>query len=265
MTASKRLTRDRKLEWIPLGRTRVNPAGQRKFRPAWAALILSELDLNRIGTPEVNLRDGYYYIKDGQHRIQVLKDFCGEGWEDQTLQCWVTEGLTEAEEADEFIVLNKRKQINVFDLFRSAITAGYPDEIQVAAQVEALGMTVTNQKTPNSVYCVSTLLKILRRSDAATLRRTLRIARDSYGDSGMRTNTLDGLALLCQRYGDRVSDKVLIERLSTARGGINGLTGNARLLKEKYQEPMAQCVAAAAVTMYNRGRTGKKRLVKWFK
>ena len=52
-------------------------------------------DPEQMDAPTVNCRGGWYYLIDGQHRIAALKQWLAS-WEDQQVQCWCYDGLTEA-------------------------------------------------------------------------------------------------------------------------------------------------------------------------
>jgi hypothetical protein len=69
---------------------------------------------------------------------------------------------------------------------------------------------------------------------------------------------------LCQRYNGELDDKVAVDRLSKAHGGVNGLLNRCEVLRKQLGQPKAHCVAAAAVEVINRGRGGKK-LGDWWK
>jgi len=108
-------------------------------------------------------------------------------------------------------------------------------------------------------------MRVYQRDGAECLRRALRLARDANGDPGLDAMVIDGFGMLCHRYSGGLDDTVAITTLSQAYGGVNGLLGNAEQLRQKTGSSKAQCVAAAAVTIINRGRAGKKKLQSWFK
>ena len=61
-TTSTRVERDAKLRWIPIAKMKVNPVAQRSENPARVDHIAVNLDLEQLGTPTVNERDGWFYI-----------------------------------------------------------------------------------------------------------------------------------------------------------------------------------------------------------
>lgn len=263
---SKNLVRmNRELRLVKLSLMKVTPFAQRKRDQPWIDKLAGEMDLDKLGTPEVSHREGFYYIMDGQHRIEAVKQWNGEGWEDQHIQCWVAEGLTEEEEAEIFLSLNDRKQVQIFQRFRVAINAGRTAETAVNDIVKGEGLSVSDQQVPGAVHAVGALMRIHTNYGPETLRRALRLANSTYGDAGLGATILAGFGLLCHRYGAVPLETNAINSLAAVRGGATGLLGLAEVLKTKTGTSKIQCVAAVAVDVINRVRTGKKRLQPWFK
>jgi hypothetical protein len=75
---------------------------------------------------------------------------------------------------------------------------------------------------------------------------------------------IDGIGLLCQRYDGDLSEQHAIERLSSAHGGVSGLISRAGQLRQSTGSAPAQCVAAAAVEVINRG-SGRRKLPGWWR
>jgi len=97
----------------------------------------------------------------------------------------------------------------------------------------------------------------------AVLSRALRIIRDACGEAGLEGPVIDGIGLLCQRYGGDLSEQRAIQRLSSAHGGVSGLISRAGQLRQSTGSATAQCVAAAAVEVINRGSGGRKLPGRW--
>lgn len=251
------------IQKIALGKIRVSPNAQRQLNLGWAATLASEFDPEMIGYPTLNLRSGHYYTVDGQHRIEAVKSWIGDGWETQNIDCRVYVGLTEREEAEMFLELNNFKNVTQFDKFKVGVTSKRADELGVKAVVEACGLKIAREKNDNNVSCVATLLKVYRRSDATTLGRTLKIAHGSFGYQGMTNQIINGLAMVCERYNGELSDKEAIDRLASMRGGVGSLISRANVLRNQTAQAVPVCVAAAAVEQINKGRGGNK-LPSWW-
>lgn len=261
----KRIEREARLRDVPLLKLRVNPLAQRELNRARVDKLVSEMELEQLGTPTANHRAEWYYIIDGQHRVEALKKWFGDGqWEDQTIQCWTYEGdnaLSEEEEAEVFLKLNDTLTVATFEKFRIAIKSGRQDETDIDRIVRAQGLRISRERGNGAIGAVGTLRKVYRLGPGV-LARSLGIIRDAYGDAGLEAGVIEGLGLLCSRYNGELDTVAAVERLSKAHAGVNGLTNGAEGLRSKTGWPRAHCVAAAAVDIYNRGR-GVKKLQPW--
>ena len=123
-SSASKIERSARLRWVSLGKMYVSPVAQRDLVQAHVDHLLAEFDPELIGNPHVSQRSDRYYIIDGQHRIEALKAWLGEGHEAQQVQCWTYVDLTEADEANLFDRLNDVRQVNAFDKFRIRVNAG---------------------------------------------------------------------------------------------------------------------------------------------
>lgn len=259
--SSDRVVRAAELAWVPIPLMRVNAVAQREFKQHRVDHLVSHFDLEQMGTPTVNHRGGLYYVIDGQHRVKALEAI---GYGDQQVQCWLYQGLTEAEEAEKFLKLNDSLAVDALPKFQAAITAGRPDETAVHRIVQGSGLRIGNLRQPRTVMAVATLLRIYRTGGPDVLRRTLRIAYESFGDAGLDSLVISGIALLCQRFDGQVDDDAAIAQLSSIRNGVGGLMQQVAILGQQTGKQKTQCVAAATVDFYNKGRRSK-RLPNWWK
>lgn len=259
--ATTRVEREARLRWVPISKMKVSPVAQRQLNQARVDRLAAEFDLEQLGTPTVSERDGSFYLIDGQHRIEMLRQI---GWDDQQVQCWTYTGLTEEDEADKFDRLNDVLAVHAFDKFRVRVTAGREEETDIDRIVRANGMCVSRESVPGAIGAVGTLRRIYARSDGKTLGRALRIIREAYGDPGLEAAVLDGIGLLCQRYNGDLDDAAAVDKLSKAHGGVNSLLGKAEVLRQRTGNYKSHCVAAAAVDIINSGKGGKK-LPSWWK
>lgn len=254
-TRKNRVEREATLRWVPISLMTVSPLAQRDVTFSRVDHLVANFDLEKIGTPVVNRRDGVWYIIDGQHRVEALREI---GWGDQQIQCWAYEGLTEQEEAEKFLGLNDYLAVNALAKFRVGVHAGREDECDIDRIVRSQNLVVSADKVPGGIGAVGTLRRIYGRGGANVLRQTLAIARDAYGDSGMEAAVLDGLGLFVQRYAADMETAEVVRKLSNAHGGAAGLLGKAEVLRRQTGNQKGHCVAAAAVEIVNSGRGGKK-------
>lgn len=259
-TDRKRVERDARLRWVPIPDMRVSPLAQRDLNTARVSKILNDFDLEQLGTPTVNERGGHFYIIDGQHRIEALKEM---GWADQQVQCWTYIGLTEEEEAEKFLKLNDILAVNGFSKFKVGVQAGRAEECDIDRIIRAQGLKVSQDQTEGSVSAVRTLRRIYRQTGGQNLGRCLRIIRDTYGDIGLIAPVIDGIGLLCHRYNSDLDDVRAVTRLSQVNGGLNALLGRAENIRRQTGNQRRHCVAAAAVEIINAGKGGKKLPTWW--
>ena len=256
-----KIERTARLRWVPIPKMRVSPLSQREMNQNRVNKIASGFDPEQIGTPTVNERVGHFYVIDGQHRIEALKQI---GWGDQQVQCWTYVGLTEEEEAERFLLLNDTLTVDAFAKFRIGVQAGRAEECDIDRIVRAQGLRVSLEQKDGAIRAVGTLRRIYNRADGPTLGRTLRIIRDAYGDPGLEAPVLDGIGLVCARYNGDLDDTKAVARLSSAMGGVGGLLGKAEVLRRKTGNAKGHCVAAAAVDIINSGKGGQK-LSSWWR
>jgi hypothetical protein len=250
-----RIAREARLRWVPLTQMRVNPLAQRDLNQARVSKLAAAFDLEKMGAPTVSRRGGWYYLIDGQHRIATLKQWLSS-WEDQQVQCWTYEGLTEAAEVDKFLSLNDTLPVRAFAKFKASVQAGRDEEADVDRIVRALGLRIA--RGSGGISAVATLRRLYARGGPAVLSRALRIIRDAYGEAGLDGPVIDGIGLVCQRYDGDLSEQRAVERLASAHGGVSGLISRAGQLRQSTGSATAQCVAAAAVEVINRGSGGRK-------
>lgn len=256
-----RVERVARLKWIPIPQMKVSPVAQRDINQARVDRLAIDFDLEQLGTPTVNERDGGFYILDGQHRVEALRQI---GYGDQQVQCWCYVDLDDQEMAEKFDRLNDVLAVHAFDRFRIRVNADRPVETDINRVVHSVGLVISRDALPGSISAVGTLVRVYNRGGAAVLARALRIIRDSFGDPGLEAPVIDGIGLLCQRYGSDLEDGVAIEKLSKVHGGANGLLGKAETTRRETGQQKNHCVAAAAVEIINGGKGGKK-LRSWWK
>lgn len=260
-STNPKIEREARLQWVPLNKMKVSPLAQRELNEAWVDRLAAEMQLEDLGYPVVNKRDDSFYVIDGQHRLEALRKF---GFTDEKIECWTYIGLTETQEADKFLVLNNKLTVATMDRFTVAVTAGRDTETDIERIVRANKLVVSRQGVPGAIAAVGTLRRIYTRSGGTVLGRTLRIVRDSYGDSGLHAPILDGIGLLAQRHNGTLDDVQAVAKLGAAHGGANGLLGKAEKERSRTGAPLAHAVAAAATEIINTGKGGKK-LPGWWK
>lgn len=263
--------RPSKIRPVPINQMRVPPAlvTQREFRKAHGDRIAADLDLNKLGYPIINHRDGHYWVLDGQHRIYALKQ---NGFTSDVLDCEVYENLTDEEMADIFLGRDSRKAIAPFDKFHVACTAGYNRETGIRRAVETQGVRVGRNKEENTVSAIGALGKVYDKAGGGkngevVVGQVVRTIRNAFGGdpAGFDRSLIEGIGLVFNRYNGLTKEKDLASRL--AARGVRGLLQRAESQRLRTGNLKGQCIAATVVEVYNRGLgpRANDRLPSWWK
>lgn len=260
--------RPSKIRAVPIAQMRVPPAlvTQREFRKAHGDRIAAELDLNKLGYPIINWRDGIYWICDGQHRIYALKQ---NGFTKDHLDCEVYQDLSDAEMAEIFLGRDDRRAINAFDKFHVACTAGRKRENDIRRAVESQGLKISRTREENCVSAIGALGHVYDSAGDVVLGQTLRAIKHGFtGDAfAFDSSLIQGVGMVFNRYNGRTNEKVMAEQFSLTAQGVRGVLRRAESQRERTGNQKAQCVAATVVDICNRGKGphAKDRLPSWWK
>jgi hypothetical protein len=260
--------RPSKIRPVPINKMRIPPAlvTQRQFRKAHGDSLAADLDLNKLGFPIINHRDGNYWVLDGQHRIYALRQ---NGFENELLDCEVYEDLSDSEAADIFLGRDARRAISTFDKFHVACTAGHKDANDIRRIVESNGLKISQSRDEGCIGAISALQKVYDRSGDVVLAQTIRVLKNAFaGDpTAFDPSLVQGVGLVFNRYNGKTNEKDMTSRLSTTAHGVRGLLRRAESQRERTGNSKAQCVAATVVDTYNRGLGPRAadRLPAWWK
>jgi hypothetical protein len=220
---------------IPASALMVDRTVQRGLETTRAERIAQDFDRSALGTFVVSRRaDGTNHLIDGQHRHAVVIMLGGDDW---LLNCEVHEGLTRAQEARMFRLLNNSKAVNVLDKFLVRIQEGDPVAVGINTILERYGWTVALSKNTGTFVAVSAIEKPYRRAGdqgAQLVDWVINVCTQVWGHSadGVRNEIVTGLSLLWLRHRDAIDTAKLIAELQGFVGGARGLVGRARSLKE---------------------------------
>lgn len=261
--------RPSKIRPVPIGQMRIPPAlvTQREFRKAHGDRIAAELDLDKLGYPIINHRDGIYWVCDGQHRVYALKQNGFDGKD--VLDCEVYENLTDQEMAEIFLGRDDRRAICAYDKFHVACTAGRQRENAIRRVVEANGLKLGRSKEENTIGAIGALGKVYDRSGDVVVGQVVRTLKNAYAGDPLAfgPELIHGVGLVFNRYNGRTNERELAARLASMNGGVRGLLRRAESQRERTGNQKAQCVAATVVDVYNKGLgpRAKDRLPEWWK
>lgn len=265
-TSAEASKRPSKVRPVPINQMRTPPAlvTQRRFRQAHGDALAANLDLNKLGLPVVNHRQNIYWICDGQHRIYALRQ---NGFKDELLDCQVFDDLTDAEMADIFLGLDDRRAVSPYDKFHIACTAGHLRELDIQRTVETQGLKISQTKSDDSIAAIGATGKVYDLSGPVVLGQTLRTIKAGFsGDPhAFDASVIECVGLIFNRYNGKTNEKDLAARLAELPNGVRGLLRRAEAQRQRTGNQKAQCVAATAVDIYNKGVERSKRLPSWWK
>lgn len=133
----------------------VDPRWQRDLDEGRAKRMAKSINRARIGVPVVSRRpDGKCVALDGQHRVAALR-FAND---DAPLMCDVQEGLSLADEAELYLLLNSdRKAVRVFDKFKARLVAKDPVAIEISEVVKKSGLRIAKAQGANCICAIQAL------------------------------------------------------------------------------------------------------------
>jgi hypothetical protein len=265
----KTARRGSKVRPVPVAEMRFAPVlvTQRKYKRAQAEEYAAHFDLDKLGIPIVNHRNGVYWILDGQHRIGALRIFFGDS-DPGMLDCEVYEDLTDAQAADIFLGRDDRRAIATFEKFHVACTAERGRECDIRRVVEANGLKVSQSKAAHCISAVSAIGEVYDRAGSTVLGQTVRTLDNAYGGDALAFDALmiRGVGHVFNRFNGKTQEKHLTIQLAQLPRGVRGVLQRAEALRQRTGAPQVQCVAATIVEVYNKGtRQVGQRLPSWWK
>lgn len=269
-TAEKVVTGS-KVQWVELDKLVVDPEVQRKFNPKWVSDRVEAFDPDKLGFIVVNRRpDGKMYVVDGQHRAALVRTVLGN---DQKMEAQLYSGMDIADEAKTFLARNDRISIRPLDTFRVRVAARDTVAVDILRIVREHGFAISDQARSGNIVAVGALQNIYNGAKIATeqegalaLARTLHIITEAWGTTpaAVQGTIIQGIGVLCLRYGSSLDDKRMIGLLARRPGGASGIMGAARTQSEIRSRPVGVCVAGVLVDLYNKGRRTTEKLENWW-
>lgn len=162
-----------------------------------------------VGCIIVALRDGNYYVVDGQHRLlAALKNS-----NVKTLPCIIFKSNDTMEEARAFLDVNRnRKPMAAVSAFKASVKAGDQTAVFVKETLDGLGIQASESGGKNNFICVGTALRI-----AATNRdqfvKVMILAKKIVQEDSINNILLEGLAYIADNLVEGIEDKKLQTKL----------------------------------------------------
>lgn len=234
----------------------VDPAIQRPLDKRRVGKIAAELNLDALGVLTVSQRgNGDHILIDGQHRAEALKE---AGQSTHKAVCRIFAGLSLAEEAEMFRLLNNTAKPLYVDVFRVRVIEGDPNAVDIARTLKRSGWKISSS-TGTAAFAAIAAFERIYNMDPVAAERTIAVITRAWGHDpiGADGRIVEGIGLVLARHGDAVATDDLIERLSKFPAGPGALLGKARGLKELIGSTVPRAVAEVVVEEYNRRRRTK--------
>lgn len=198
----------------------VDELGQRDVnrRKAQFNKIMREFDPNLVQPISVAQIDGKYYCFDGQMTMKVLKAKNGE--RDLIVNCRVYLGMTKLDAAKMFV--NQRgttSRVTLSDKIRVMANYGDKKAVDFCNFTEKNGLDISwnGISSKNTILAVSTLWSEFNAfNDNEAYGSFIRIIKGAWDGepSGSQSKILKGLGLFLRSYKGKVSEEVLVQKLS---------------------------------------------------
>lgn len=247
----------------------VDPAVQRGLDEGWVSRKLAAEGFRpeAMGVPVVSHRDnGAYHVIDGQHRRALAVQ---AGHPELEVECQVHEGLTRAEEAAMFRLLNDRRSVQILDKFVVRVVEGDPTAVALNKLLRKHGWTVGAGKNDGRFAAVAALETVYR---GARIRKgeqpdsvdlLLSIVTTAWGHKieAVRGEIVHGLGMVLLQYEGQLDLAKIINELAAHEGGPLGLVGKAKGLYALRGGRVSDAMADVIVGLHNKSK--RKRLPDW--
>jgi uncharacterized protein DUF6551 len=230
----------------------VDPNVQRTLRVARVNKMVGAFNADALGVLTTSLRpDGQLHVVDGQHRWRTIEAVGYTG----TFITNEYHGLTLAEEAALFRLLNAAEKPSALDRFVVSCVEQNPDSVKLASFMKNHGWTVGAYVGTGKISAITSLERVYKlgpvHADA-----TLAVLTAAYGHqaAAVQGALIEGVGRFLHHYDGQVHLNDLTQRLSGYPGGPNGVVGNARGRLAARTGTLSKEVALLALDIYNQRR-----------
>lgn len=230
---------------IPIRDLVSNQNYQRKLSEGHIMSTIQEFDVCQINPVKVSRRDGFNYVFDGQHTIEIVASVSGS--RETPVWCMVYDDLKYEEEAHIFSEQQKHvKSLVPYETFIAHVEAGDNKQTMISSMVNGYGLKITKNYNPGCICAVGALEYIYDQYGYEILDRTLRLTLATWeGDKlSLSSGMLKGIARLIYVFGDKLDDEIFKDHV-----GNNTAKAIARVAKDR--RPGTLGYAEALVLAYN--------------
>lgn len=244
------------LEYIPVDAFRSDKTYQRPPDEARVNKLAKNWKPGGLGVVIASKRtdDPNYYTLDGQHRIGALRRLGDKTVKVPTL---VLEGLTVADEAEFFVLMNKnRRALLPSELFKASLAEGNPAAIEIKEVFDKLGLTLSSYGAEaNNVRAVAAVWRIYNAMGAAGINATLSLIIQCWGKDSSRNVFNQAIMTAIARVLHYNEGNIKIDRLRNIISGEEPdvWLNKASQLRQLQGGDRIRTLANTFVSDYNRG------------
>jgi hypothetical protein len=236
---------------LPTAILKVDPDVQSTFDQRWGDHIAAHWNPEVYGVCQVSYRDGHYYVTNHQHVLYAARKV-GE----LTLRCYVREGLSVQEEAQDWLLSNFIKSKTGADRFRIRLVALDEDAVDVQAVCGSLGVRIDlgGHAKPRSTKAVGKMTDLLQKGGRALLANTLVVAISAWPESPVGLSAVAIVAIGDFIWYYQGHPRYSQERLISALGEHDALAVRQELTA-KWAGTGSRAPRDAILGIYNRRLT----------
>jgi len=221
--------------------------------------IASAFNPLALGVITVSQRaDGRLVVLDGAHRSAGARQAGYTGF----ISAEVITGLTIAEEASLFLLLNETKTPSALTKFLVRAVTGEPEAVEMLAIVTAHGWTVRTASETGNIAAVTAIERVYRNGGGSLpdgrhpelLSRVLAIITEAWehDSQSVSASMLMAVAQLLGRFGTSVDTKKIVAEMQATRPTV--MVGRARVLCNAQGGTVSAALAKILAGLHNKKR-----------
>lgn len=230
----------------------VDPNVQRSLRKARVEKMSGDFQPHAVGVLTTSYRSAdRIHIIDGQHRYRAAEAAAYTG----TLQTMEYRGLSVAQEAALFRLLNETEKVSRIDQFLIRCVEQDPASVRLAGFLADHGWAVGPSATEARLSAVASLERVFALSPEAA-DGTLAVLTTAFGHrpAAVQGALIEGLGRMLAKYGRDIELDDLAKRIAGVPGGPDGLVGLARGMSFSRTGNLSGHVAKVITNLYNQRR-----------
>ncbi len=191
---------------------------QRELNPERVKRISGSFDERIANEPKVSMRDGHYYVFDGQHVIAARVE--KNSGEDLPIRCKVYSGLSEKEEARLFAnQTGCSVPPSIGMKLRAMVFAGDPEACSFLNNTETVGLRIDygQHKGRKRIACIAAALTEFRKLGPEKYRAAMKMILDGWDGEpdSLRAETVTGICRFVDLYYGEYDPKRAVKRFRT--------------------------------------------------